>query len=112
MSYANEAKVELLGVPPDLIETHGAVSPEVAAAMAEGVRNRLGATSGSAPPGSPVPRVVRPKSPSGSSTWDFDGERHPDAPARHRLDQPRDIIQSCSSKAALNWVRLVLTGEK
>ena len=46
VSYANLAKIELLGVPAALIETHGAVSPEVAAAMAEGVRNRLGADLG------------------------------------------------------------------
>jgi len=34
--YSNEAKTELLGVPADLIRRHGAVSPGVAAAMAEG----------------------------------------------------------------------------
>ena len=40
VTYSNEAKNELVGVPMDLIETHGAVSAEVAKAMAEGgVRN-------------------------------------------------------------------------
>jgi nicotinamide-nucleotide amidase len=38
VTYSNEAKVESLGVPPDLIEKHGAVSPEVAEAMAAGAR--------------------------------------------------------------------------
>jgi len=33
VAYSNEAKAELLGVDPALIEAHGAVSPEVAAAM-------------------------------------------------------------------------------
>src|SRR5262249_27242149 len=42
VSYANEAKSTLLDVPRSLIEAHGAVSSEVAAAMAEGVRKRLG----------------------------------------------------------------------
>ncbi len=34
--YANQAKMEMLGVPADLLEKHGAVSAEVARAMAEG----------------------------------------------------------------------------
>jgi nicotinamide-nucleotide amidase len=36
VTYSNEAKTELLGVPMALIETHGAVSAEVARAMADG----------------------------------------------------------------------------
>jgi len=36
--YSNEAKVELAGVPRELIEAHGAVSAEVACALAEGAR--------------------------------------------------------------------------
>jgi PncC family amidohydrolase len=43
VAYANEAKIGLLGVPVEMIANHGAVSVEVAAAMAEGVRERLGA---------------------------------------------------------------------
>ena len=35
-TYSNEAKSEMLGVPEDIIENHGAVSSEVALAMAEG----------------------------------------------------------------------------
>jgi len=36
VTYSNEAKSELLGVPPEIIAAHGAVSAETAAAMAEG----------------------------------------------------------------------------
>ena len=36
VTYSNRAKTELLGVPEEMIDTHGAVSPEVAGAMAEG----------------------------------------------------------------------------
>jgi nicotinamide-nucleotide amidase len=43
VSYSNEAKAELLGVDPALIERHGAVSPEVAEAMARGALERFGA---------------------------------------------------------------------
>jgi nicotinamide-nucleotide amidase len=43
VSYSNEAKVELLGVDPALIEAHGAVSEPVAEAMAAGALRRFGA---------------------------------------------------------------------
>jgi competence/damage-inducible protein CinA-like protein len=44
--YANDVKTELAGVPADMIERHGAVSREVAAALAEGIRYRCEATLG------------------------------------------------------------------
>ncbi|MFH0983055.1 MAG: competence/damage-inducible protein A [Planctomycetota bacterium] len=40
VTYSNEAKVELLGVPAGLLDAHGAVSEEVARAMAVGCRER------------------------------------------------------------------------
>lgn len=40
VTYSNAAKTEMLGVPPDLIATHGAVSADVAAAMADGALAR------------------------------------------------------------------------
>jgi nicotinamide-nucleotide amidase len=43
VSYSNEAKADLLGVDPALIEAQGAVSPEVAEAMAVGALERFGA---------------------------------------------------------------------
>ena len=43
VAYANEVKRERLGVPEDVLATHGAVSPETAAAMAVGAREALGA---------------------------------------------------------------------
>jgi nicotinamide-nucleotide amidase len=46
VAYQNEVKTKLLGVDPALIAAHGAVSGEVARAMAEGVRRALGASLG------------------------------------------------------------------
>ncbi len=46
VSYANEAKIDLLGVSRTLIEEHGAVSELVAEAMARGIRERAGTTLG------------------------------------------------------------------
>jgi nicotinamide-nucleotide amidase len=109
VSYSNLAKVELLGVPRTLIESHGAVSPEVAAAMAEGVRNRLGADLGLSTTGVAGPSGGSPDKPVGLVYLGLATSR--DTQTR-RLDigsdQPRDIIQRRSSKAALNWVRLTL----
>lgn len=43
VTYANEAKTQMLGVPEEMLAVHGAVSSEVAAAMASGARTRAGA---------------------------------------------------------------------
>ena len=46
VAYSNEAKTELLGVPAELIAEHGAVSTQVAEALARGALERFGATVG------------------------------------------------------------------
>ncbi|GAA1542956.1 competence/damage-inducible protein A [Actinomadura kijaniata] len=46
VTYATEQKHAQLGVPGDLLNVHGAVHPDVAAAMAVGVRERMGADYG------------------------------------------------------------------
>ncbi|MFT4042633.1 MAG: competence/damage-inducible protein A [Gordonia sp. (in: high G+C Gram-positive bacteria)] len=60
VAYSNEVKTAALGVPPELIAAHGAVSEPVAAAMATGALRALGAdtalsTSGIAGPGGGTP---------------------------------------------------------
>jgi len=40
ISYSNTAKIQLLGIPEQLLKKHGAVSKEVAVAMAEAIRQR------------------------------------------------------------------------
>jgi nicotinamide-nucleotide amidase len=44
--YSNALKTQFADVPAELIEAHGAVSPEVAEAMAQGIRRRVGSTIG------------------------------------------------------------------
>ncbi len=109
VSYANEAKNELLGVPVALLEAHGAVSPQVAAAMAEGVRNRLGSDFGLSTTGVAGPSGGTPEKPVGLV---YLGLATSKGVQTRRLDigseQPRAIIQQRSSKAALNWARLTL----
>jgi nicotinamide-nucleotide amidase len=51
VAYATDLKAALLGVPQPMLDAHGAVYPGVASAMADGVRERLGATFGVATTG-------------------------------------------------------------
>jgi nicotinamide-nucleotide amidase len=51
IAYATDLKAHLLGVPTALLAARGAVDPDVAGAMAEGVRDRLGAAIGVATTG-------------------------------------------------------------
>lgn len=67
--YANSAKTSLLGVAPELIAQHGAVSAEVARAMAEGVRQRLGADYGLAFTGIAGPDGGTAQKPVGLVHW-------------------------------------------
>ncbi|MGB0588714.1 MAG: CinA family nicotinamide mononucleotide deamidase-related protein [Myxococcota bacterium] len=66
VTYSNEAKSELLGVPLALIEAHGAVSEPVARAMAEGARDRADATIGLATTGIAGPGGGSPSKPVGT----------------------------------------------
>ena len=107
VSYANEVKIEQLGVPAELIEQHGAVSAEVAEAMARGARERLGvdvavSVTGIAGPGGgseekPVGLVYyHAETPEGGhgSKFDFPGDR--------------DSIRRRSVVASLHLVRRLL----
>jgi nicotinamide-nucleotide amidase len=109
VSYSNEAKSTLLDVPAALIETHGAVSAEVAASMATGVRRRLGADIAVSATGVAGPTGGSPEKPVGLV---YLGLATAGKVQTRRLDigpeQPRDIIQHRAAKHALNWVRLTL----
>ncbi|MDX6652475.1 MAG: nicotinamide-nucleotide amidase [Solirubrobacterales bacterium] len=112
VSYSNEAKVELLGVPAELIERHGAVSPEVAEAMADGALERFGAdvacsVTGVAGPGGgsedkPVGYVCFcAKTSDGRSL-----ERQPLIPGG------REDVRERSALVALHMLRVLLGGEE
>ncbi len=111
VSYSNQAKTELLDVPAELIQTHGAVSPEVAVAMAQGARRRFNADVAVSATGIAGPGGGTPDKPVGLV---YLGLATRDTAESRRLEmgpeQPRDVIQSRSSKQALNWVRLTLQG--
>jgi nicotinamide-nucleotide amidase len=66
VSYSNEAKAQLLGVDPALIEQHGAVSEPVAEAMAAGALKRSGADTAVAITGIAGPGGGTPEKPVGT----------------------------------------------
>ena len=65
-AYANSAKEQLVGVPAELLAEHGAVSPEVAAALADGARSRFGADIGVGITGIAGPGGGTPEKPVGT----------------------------------------------
>ena len=66
VTYANSAKVNLLGIEPDVLERFGAVSEQVALQMARGVRQRLGTTIGISTTGIAGPGGGTPDKPVGT----------------------------------------------
>lgn len=106
VSYSNESKVSLLGVPPSLINVHGAVSAEVAEAMAAGARSRLDADLAVSITGIAGPGGGSAEKPVGLV---YLGLATVSGTVSRRLDlgteQPREVIQSRAAKHALNWAR-------
>jgi nicotinamide-nucleotide amidase len=115
VTYATALKQELLGVPADLLEAHGAVHPDVAAAMAAGVRERLGATYGVA-----VTGVAGPDPQDGQAVGTiFVGVASPGGEPRVvRLSLPvpgaapevREVIRRMTVVHALEQLRRVILG--
>lgn len=74
--YSNEAKTILADVAPQLIASHGAVSPVVAGALARGARLRLGAKAGLGITGIAGPGGATPGKPVGLTYIAIDSEAH------------------------------------
>jgi nicotinamide-nucleotide amidase len=110
VSYANEAKVELLGVDPALIERHSAVSGEVAEAMADGALERFGATVAISITGIAGPDGGTAEKPVGTVFWCVK-EAGGDAIVRGiRLPGDRADIRDRSTTVALHLLRRLLEG--
>jgi len=90
IAYATELKTALLGVPAALLERHGPVHPGVAAAMASGVRQRLGATYGAATTGVAGPGPAEGK-PQGTVFIAVDGPAGPAVAALRLAGDRRDV---------------------
>lgn len=109
VTYANRAKTEWIGVPEHVLETHGAVSAPVAAAMARGARERAGAQVAIAVTGIAGPTGGTPEKPVGlvyialavtDGCWT----------RRLHLTANRDLNRLISSQLAIDLVRRYLLG--
>ncbi|MGE5692576.1 MAG: competence/damage-inducible protein A [Candidatus Zixiibacteriota bacterium] len=110
VTYANEAKHELLGVPQKLLKTVGAVSPEVAERMAKGVRKLakvdigIGVTGIAGPGGGSVEKPV-------GLTYIALADRKKSWVEKFIFSGDREINRIRASQAALNIIRLYLLGK-
>jgi nicotinamide-nucleotide amidase len=111
--YSNEAKVSQAGVPRELIEAHGAVSEEVARALADGARARLGADVGVGITGVAGPGGGTPEKPVGLVWLSVTIGAHPPIePLTRSVSLPggRADIRDRASTVALHMVRRALSG--
>jgi nicotinamide-nucleotide amidase len=108
--YANSAKSRLLHVSEDVLRGHGAVSAEVAAAMAEGARRALEVDVALAITGVAGPSGGTPEKPVGLVYW---AVAHPGGTVvRDRVfTGDRNMIQLAAAFAALALVRQVCLGK-
>lgn len=107
VAYANQAKTTLLGVPAQLIADHGAVSAEVAVAMAEGARARLGADFGLAFTGIAGPDGGSEQKPVGLVHWAVATASETRAEQRVFSGNRQDVRRRAAF-AGLNLVRKML----
>ena len=104
--YSNRAKAELLGVSEDLLDRHGAVSAEVAAAMARGIRERSGVSVGLSVTGIAGPGGATAAKPVGLVYVGLDGGPDDAQTKQFRFHGgDRSVIKQRSSQAALDLLR-------
>ena len=109
VAYANEAKVELLGVDPELIERHGAVSEPVADAMAEGALRRFEADTAVAVTGIAGPDGGTEEKPVGTVCWSVKLADGRGITRTIRLPGDRADIRDRSTTVAMHLLRRVLS---
>jgi nicotinamide-nucleotide amidase len=104
VTYSNEAKTRLLGVPAKLIEEYGAVSAEIAEEMAEGVKAQSDADFGLAVTGIAGPGGGTPEKPVGLVYIALADDAHTEH-RRLMLPGDRNLIRWRASQAALDLLR-------
>jgi nicotinamide-nucleotide amidase len=111
VTYANEAKAELLGVPAPLLRQHGAVSEPVVAAMAEGARARartdyaLSVSGVAGPDGGTAAKPV-------GTVWLALASAEGTAARVFNFPGDREWVRDRSAKMALTLLRYHLLGHK
>ncbi|HZL55080.1 MAG TPA: competence/damage-inducible protein A [Solirubrobacteraceae bacterium] len=110
VAYANDVKVGVAGVPAELVERHGAVSEEVALALAQGARKVLGADIGIGVTGVAGPGGGTEEKPVGTVWLAL---VRPGGQITRRADQrgSRADIRERSTTSAMHLLRRLLLGE-
>lgn len=102
--YADSAKAEILGVDSNLIQQHGAVSPEVAGAMAQGVRERFGAELAVATTGIAGPSGGSEEKPVGL-VYIALADGASTVIRRRQFLKGRGMVRGATTVFALDWLR-------
>lgn len=110
VTYSDEAKRDLLGVPPHLLTGHGAVSEPVVRAMAEGVRRATGADCSMAITGVAGPGGGTPAKPVGT-VWIAASVRGRTDSRLVRFVGSRSDIRNRSAQAAMSLLLRLLSTE-
>lgn len=108
VTYSNEAKTALLGVPAGLLEQAGAVSDEVARAMAEGARSRAGTAVALAVTGIAGPTGGTPEKPVGLVYVALACQGGETLSEEHRFSGDRLSVKEATCRAALELLRRYL----
>lgn len=106
VTYSNRSKTEMLGVPAELIARQGAVSEEVARAMAEGAIARSGADHAVAITGIAGPAGGSLEKPVGTVWIAWSGRGGSTRATCHRFPGDREQIRNASVRAALEGLGL------
>jgi nicotinamide-nucleotide amidase len=109
IAYANDVKAKQLGVRPQTLAQHGAVSEETAIEMAEGVRKLVGADIGLAVTGIAGPDGGTTDKPVGTVCVAL-AAANAAYKRRYQLWGNREWVKLLSSQVALDWVRRYLLG--
>jgi nicotinamide-nucleotide amidase len=108
VTYANEAKTRALGVPAELIQQHGAVSEEVAMAMAAGAQQRSGADYALSTTGIAGPDGGTPEKPVGTVWIGLAAKGSPTKAKRYLFPTDRATFKDLTTQTALDRLRRLL----
>ncbi len=111
VAYSNDVKAEQVGVPRELIERHGAVSQEVAEALADGARARLGADVGVGLTGIAGPGGGSEQKPVGLVWLSVAGPDGARLTRSVRLPGGRVDVRERAVTVAMHLIRRLLAGE-
>ncbi|HEY6575653.1 MAG TPA: nicotinamide-nucleotide amidohydrolase family protein, partial [Mycobacterium sp.] len=111
VSYSNQAKMDLLGVDPALLEANGAVSEPVAEAMAAGALKRFGADTAVATTGIAGPGGGTPDKPVGTVCFSVMLDDGTTVTRTLQLPGNRSDVRERSTTVAMHLLRQVLSSE-